>query len=335
MPISVDPITTSSFDAPFRTLKYRKDPLVEEMLSRMNAGLRDVEVWLERREEGGASPMILVFGVPRSGTTLLVQTLAARLRVGYCSNLMARYHEAPAVGAVLQEELLGTRIHGLRDFASEHGATRRIEEPNEFGYFWSRHLGVAGELHEPTRKEAARVDLDRLRRELNAVGRVFGRPAVFKCMLGVFFVPILAQLPDTVFVHVQRKWSDVAASIYRTRDVRLGDVTRWWSFRPRVYPELIGASPEWQIAAQIRAIHDAVENGLRAVPASRKVHIRYEDLVSDPEGAVGTVTSTVAELGHETGFTGSRLSAMNASQIRPSDAVMERLEIALKQQQLS
>jgi len=276
----------SSFDAAERLPQYRKDDAEEDILELINKQLVSIQGHLEAAALNTGHGILLILGVPRSGTTLLHQVLASRLDVGYCSNLMARFYEAPAVGAFLQSGLIGNRLQNQRKYKSTHGVTKNIEEPHEFGYFWSRHLGVCNDTHEPNDGDIINVNIERLNAELQSVISVFNKSVVFKCLLGNFFISVLKKIPNVFFLDMHRNLIDLALSFWRVREERLGSVHKWWSIRPGNYTELKELNPVQQIVGQITAIRNAVTRDLATVEDNRKAVIHYESLVKAPERIV-------------------------------------------------
>ena len=93
------PAMAQSLAAPFR-----KDAGEEFFLDDLNqrlAAAHDQEL-VERPE---LFPTLHVVGPPRSGTTLLMQLLAAHLEVGYINNLIAAFWRAPLYGIRLSKKL--------------------------------------------------------------------------------------------------------------------------------------------------------------------------------------------------------------------------------------
>lgn len=286
----------SSFDTDDRLLAFRKGEREESIVQLINEQLHSIQQAFEG-ETAEAYPLILlILGIPRSGSTLLSQVLASRLNLGYPSNLMARFYETPAVGAFLQKILIGSRFQNRRQYESIHGVTRDVEEPHEFGYFWSRHLGVCKEVHEPNKDEIKKVNVEKLNIELQSVAAVFGKPVVFKCPLGNFFIPVLKQIPNVLFIDLQRNLIEVAQSFWHVRQERLGSVKKWWSLRTRNYHQLKKLPPLQQIAGQILAIREAVETHLPTVEAHRRIVIHYEMLTESPENVVDDIRQKLLQI---------------------------------------
>lgn len=85
-------------------------------------------------------PHIWVIGLPRSGSTLLMQLICAGLNVGYINNLTARFWRAPQTGMRLSNILLNDTRPKL--FSSHYGSSPELSGPHEFSYFWHDRLGV-------------------------------------------------------------------------------------------------------------------------------------------------------------------------------------------------
>lgn len=116
-----------------------RSPLVE----RANAQL---EPLTERRllEHGAGEPakLVLVVGVPRSGTTLATQILARGLGCDYVDHVMASFWKAPEVGYAMSQIAFGRDKHAHIGFDSELGRTRDPRDVHHYGYFWREVLGT-------------------------------------------------------------------------------------------------------------------------------------------------------------------------------------------------
>jgi LPS sulfotransferase NodH len=289
-------IQRSSFDAKKRLPQFLKNDKEEALLELINNSLLPLQRQLENRKTS-AHPVLIILGTPRSGSTLLMQMISSRLDIAYPSNLMARFHETPAVGAFLQKMLIGNRLHNLRDYQSTHGATALIEEPHEFGYFWTRHLGICKDVHEPSALELLNVDIDKLQKELDSIINIFDKPVVFKCILGSYFVLPLQNISNIFFIDLQRNTLDVAESFWNVRQNRFGSTKEWWSIRPQNYESLCLQTPEVQIASQILSIRRAIDKSWALIPEQRKFTIKYEDLIEDPETTLDMLVNSLESFG--------------------------------------
>ncbi|HRX04698.1 MAG TPA: sulfotransferase, partial [Anaerolineae bacterium] len=132
-----------------RQPEHRRNPRLEALLDEISGLLGPVESEVAARYHMPAYPVVLVMGLPRCGSTLTMQWLAASGRFGYPSNLLSRFYAAPYVGARIQQLLtdpqfsFGDELHDLASavgFDSTLGKTRGALAPNEFWYFWRRFI---------------------------------------------------------------------------------------------------------------------------------------------------------------------------------------------------
>lgn len=87
---------------PPRQPAHRRNPRLEQLLAQLNAHLEPVARAVGEERNAPVRPCVLIVGCPRSGTTLLMQWLAALGAFAYPSNLIARFWGAPHVGALVQ-----------------------------------------------------------------------------------------------------------------------------------------------------------------------------------------------------------------------------------------
>lgn len=276
----------SSFDRDLRIARYKPDRCQENIVDIINDQLDGMDEQIRKTIGGKSSPSIIITGVPRSGTTLISQLLPARYDLGYVSNLMARFYGSPLTGAWLQQQLLRKNIHLQRDFHNHHGVTESIEEPHEFGYFWSRYLNFDSDCHEPKNdKDLGRIDFLGLNRVLTDLSLIFMRPAVYKCAIAPFVINSFMLHTDTFVVHITRDRISTIESILRVREQRLGDETKWWSIRPFGWEKMGDKPPLEQVGWQYDRVFNAVHKGCEGFK-HRVYEITLEELVKAPEKAL-------------------------------------------------
>ncbi len=276
------------------TPRYAKDPEEEDFLERLNQALEGVER-TAYRDVSDSRPLAFVVGVPRTGTTLLLQVLCCALDVGYINHLSASFWRAPVLGIRLSRKLLGeTRPSS---FTSQFGRTEGIGEPHEFGYFWAERLGYV-EPVEKAPEEAEEIDWNSLRRTLLNMSDAFDKVAIYKAFhLGWHMQRMATLLPQSLFVWIRRTPLDTALSLLRLRREFVGSVSEWASFRPRDYGRWLGASPARQVAAQIHGLESSLAMQAARVPESQRVVLAYSDLCRDPGEVVETVADALERLG--------------------------------------
>ncbi|MGH3134729.1 MAG: sulfotransferase, partial [Gaiellaceae bacterium] len=279
--MDVIPRHDPAFAAPFS-----KDPADEELLRLLNAALAPVEEasYLDLEEE---HPTLHIVGVPRSGTTLLYQVVAAGLDVGYVDNLAASFWRAPVLGLRLAKKLGTHRFDS--SFDSAFGRTRGVGEPHEFGYFWNHHLRYPGLSALPEGHEQA-IDWARLRRVLVNMAHWNRGPMAFKPMLLTWHLERMArEMPATCYVWIRRDLRETALSLLEMRKSLYGSYDSWASLRPEG-PDWLAGEPPWrQVAAQVVSLERTIEAGLGELGRESVLIVRYEDLCATPGDVIDRI----------------------------------------------
>ena len=284
---------------PERTPEYRKDPEQEERLKHLNAHLAPLERQLISDFDRSQLPIVFIVGAPRSGSTLLSQTLAQTGSFSYVTNFVARFWMAPYVGMLIEEALDIRKLGCDQSFVSKFGVTERWVGPHEFSYFWSRWFRF-GETHQLDNKELEEVDLDTLRKELAALESVYNKPLCFKYLPCGLHIPFLAErFENSVFVLCRRQSVYNMQSLLLARSKILGDEGHWWSLRPKEYPDLLSVSPYEQIAGQIYYTLKEIETSFSSLSPQRFLHILYDDLCSQPREEMSRIIEAVSHIGVE------------------------------------
>jgi hypothetical protein len=273
---------------------FAKDPADEAFLEHLNAILAPYADagYLELEEE---HPTLHIVGAPRSGTTLLYQTVASGLEIGYVNHLVAAFWRAPTYGLRLSRKL---GLHRLdSSFDSSFGRTRDVREPHEFGYFWNAHLGYPDLAEQPPGHEAA-IDWASLRRVLVNMAHVHGGAMAYKPMLLVWHLEaMLRHMPRTCYVWIRRDQAQTALSLLSMRRALFGDETRWASLRPREPAWLAGQPPWRQVAAQVLLLERVIGEAASRLGPEHVLTLRYEDLCADPAAALEHVQALLGSKG--------------------------------------
>lgn len=240
-------------------------------------------------------PVVFVVGAPRSGTTLVSQIFANSGAFGYVSNFVARFWEAPVLGARIEQALEMRETNA--EYVSAYGVTNGLSGPHEFGYFWSRWFDF-GETHHvcPSRLEG--IDKEMLLRELGGLEGVFEKPLFFKsltCGLQADFLTKL--LPNAVWVICRRNPVYNMQSLLIAREEVFGSRAEWFSLRPKEHGSLVDLSPFEQVAAQVYYTLDNLKTETSNVNADRIVHVSYDDLCARPRDIAQQIATTLGQLG--------------------------------------
>jgi len=279
--------TTSSLKE-LNTLRkpdYYKDPAEEEFLLNLNRLLM-VEEIKRYKSYPERFPFLFVFGLPRSGTTLLAQLIAHSFDVGYINNFMARFWLAPVTGVKLSRIILGQRTK--TDFQSNYATTNQLTDIHEFGYFW-RHWLKKETIDQIThaRAQERTIDWSGLKNTLLNIQHEFDKPMVFKNIFGAYHIRRLVDLlAKVLFIYIERNPLDVAISIRDARQAFYDNLDAWWSTYPPEYNMLKDQPHMKQIGGQVYYLRRFYEAQMEALEGNSIVKISYRSLCSNPSGVL-------------------------------------------------
>jgi LPS sulfotransferase NodH len=289
---------------------FLKDPETELFLEEMNRHLKPMEERLYA-VDAPDQPFIFVVGLPRSGTTLLSQILAAGLEIGYVNNLMSRFWLAPVTGLRLSRAVCGSSRAST--FRSSYGATSDPMDVHEFGYFWRHWLQkrTFQDVRDAHKAEDL-IDWCGLRRVLANLQAQFKAPMVFKNIFGSYHIDRLhRELGQVVYLYVERDPLDVAVSILQARQKYYSDINKWWSYVPPDYEKVINEDHWTQIAGQVHYLKRYYSRNFSRFPEpQRVVHVKFSDLCNNPRGVISRVQDVLM---NEFGVAPAKLEGIPAS----------------------
>jgi len=274
----------------FPPAEFRKNPILEQRLAELNGLLSMCQEMVNQEYAKPRFPILLIMGVPRSGTTLFFQWLAASGHWGYPSNTVSRFYGAPYIGARVQQILFEhdymheiTAYQQTAAYTSSQGKTQGPTAPHEFWYFWRRFFTFSEDANVVSPEALQKVDVARLNAELATLEAALDKPLAMKAMLLNWNIPFLdAAFEKVLFVHVKREPVYVMQSIIEKRRESFGSEDRWYGFKPPEYHWLKELDPITRVAGQVYFTQKAVDNGLSQVDESRKMIVGYEQFCQTP-----------------------------------------------------
>jgi len=288
-----------------RTQGFARNEDQELLLRRLNGALNAAEEALELPEEPDR-PLLLIVGAPRSGTTLLLQWLAASGHFGYPSNLIARFYGAPAIGAHIQQLLFDPALDyrgelslsaDTSPWSSNYGKTRGALQPHEFFYYWRRFFPVE-HGSKLTDEQLSHSDPAGFAAGWAHLEAILGKPLAFKALLLQYDIELLAEwLPTAIFVHLHRDEMQNAESLLGARRAVHGNDTRWFSVRPPGYEALLTLGPMDQVLGQVRLTNAAITRSLAALPPERSLTVSYASFCDDPTKVWQRLQNTLSAAG--------------------------------------
>ena len=278
-----------------REKEFERNLELEKFLKEINGDLLCAEQKLLKKAYP-KSPVILVMGALRSGTTLMTQWLSNTREFACPTNLISRFFEAPIIGAKIQRLLFDPMLNfrdelvdfsKKNDYFSQNGKTQGPLSPNEFWYFWRRFFPYADlEIDYMPDIELMKVfDKDTFVKEIMGMANVLQKPIVMKGMIANYNIEFLDDILDNViFLYIKREPCSNIVSALEAKRRQLGDDKVWFSFRIPEMKELLKIrEPSIQMAGQIYYINQAIERSLEKVSQERKLEIQYEEFCEKPE----------------------------------------------------
>jgi LPS sulfotransferase NodH len=264
---------------------YVKRSEDEQFLNEINDTLAQKEI-SQYRDLEIEYPFIFVFGLPRSGTTLITQLIAYNLDVGYINNFMARFYKAPIHGIRLSRLIYSENKHTT--FKSDYARTSEVTDIHEFGYFW-RYWLKKGSFEGVTRSSEIEKDIDwiGLRKVLANIQNEFKKPMVFKNIFGSYHLQKLNEiLGKVIFIYIKRDVLDSAVSILDARRKYYSDPNTWWSYMPVEYEHIRDLDYWNQIAGQVYFLRRYYNSEIGKNNLENVIHVQYEDLTYNPRKTI-------------------------------------------------
>lgn len=240
---------------------------------------------LIRNATTSSLPILLIVGVPRSGTTLLYQTLARFLPTSYFNNFSALFPRAP-ITASRKLSHINKKQHA--DFHSYYGNTYGWTAPNDGFHVWNRWLGVDRYRVPQQLDSEAQEDMQRL---FHAWFTSFPLPFLNKNNRNAACVSLLARaLPNAYFIEIRRQPAFVVQSMLRAREHIQGSKAIGWGLGSTpVARRMGGADSVAEVCAQIFEADQALRRDLDSSARGRSISITYEDFCRAPSPTLQNV----------------------------------------------
>lgn len=241
-------------------------------------------------------PIIFVCGAPRSGTTVLSQSIITAANSFFIDNTAARYWENPIAGIRYAREKFSKSV--FVDTKSTFGRTDKFNI-HGFHYFWFRvlHLSFVKDLFV---KGGLSCDiLSGALAVLSVISAEAGRPIVMKGYYPAYFLDQIASLSKNIFfIHIQRDCYRNCCSILDARSHECSAMSEWWSLPIPDIDDVQLLDPAAQVLAQVQGLNDMIMEKAYSCP-KQYLNVRYEDLC---ENTMKTLNGILAWIGYYSGF---------------------------------
>lgn len=246
-------------------------------------------VWLLSKPRN-VTPAIIVFALPRSGSTVTYQAVCHGLAVNYLSNLWHLLYQLPLLGGWASGRVAQSHCS---DFKSQHGFVPGLSGPAEGLQFWRRWLdcGLVDKDCDTLSVSKRHSRAKYLQSVLVALARS-GRPFA-TAYLGHTLVPdrVDQSFPGSVLIRLRRDPVSNALSLLKSLRASGSD---WFSVKPRECENLGSASDHERVAAQVYWLNRRLDE---ATCSESMLVIHYEDLCENPDREISRIQQWCTENG--------------------------------------
>ena len=274
-----------------RTDDFKVDTELDDLLKKLKDHLQPLQKNIEETHNENKCPVSFIVGVPRAGTTVLIQWLASMGDFAYPSNFLTRFAYAPYIGALIEKMLFSVDRTLLEDlqkekpvfYSSNLGKTDGVFGVNEFQHFFRNYMPnfdpeyLSEEILET-------VDFKGIKKGLASIESVYGKPLVTKAiMLQFHLAKLFKEIPNSIILNIERDPLFTMQSILLSRRKYYDRDDIWWSVKPKEYEFLKDMDVYHQIAGQVFFTNTAIQSSLKILPETNKVTFQYESFCKDPE----------------------------------------------------
>ena len=218
---------------------------------------------------------VFIIGAPRTGSTILYQTITNQLDVLYVDNLVCKFYSNFFFGFWLSNKLFKQRAHNC--FKSKHGSTKGLHAPSECGAFWYRWLPK--DRHFIDYNDITDKMVKEIKREIATIINYYNKPIVFKNLnTGQRMRLIQRCFPNAKFIFIKRDPLFTAQSILKAkRQIGLA-ANEFWSVMPPNVAKLKRYNSSEQVIKQIFYIEKQIVVDAALFPQKNMLIMNYNNL---------------------------------------------------------
>ena len=228
---------------------------------------------------------VFIIGAPRTGSTILYQTITNQFDVLYVDNLVCEFHKNFFFGFWLSDKIFKLKAHNC--FKSNHGNTKECgrHAPSECGEFWYRWL--PRDRHFIDYDDITDKMVKEIREEISTIINYFDKPLVFKNLNAGQRLRLLSRcFPEAKFIFIKREPIFTAQSIIKAkRKVGIAD-NEFWSVMPKNYKRLEKLNSYEQIIKQIYYIEKQIMEDSKLYRHNNFLTIDYRELGKEFEATL-------------------------------------------------
>jgi hypothetical protein len=223
---------------------------------------------------------LFIIGAPRTGSTILYQSLTDLYDVLYADNLGCKFHRNFFFGFWLSNKIYDSKPHN--NLISEHGDTSMggMHAPSECGQFWYRWLPY--EHHFIDYDEITDEMINQIRTEISAVINYFDKPILFKNLNAGQRLRLIQQcFPNAKFLYIKRNPFFVVQSILKARAKKNIAHNQMWSIKPPNFKSLLSLDEVSMVTAQVYYLERQIEKDLLLFDKKNVFAFDYESMTTN------------------------------------------------------
>lgn len=277
-----------------RQPKFQLDSSNEDFLRKFNKLLSDNTDYFDLDIEEPSMPVMFVVGLPRSGSSLLYQTLVDTGEFGYISNFSSRFWGDPYVGLMMEKILQIRDTEKSLSYQSEFGKTNDgLFSPHEFMYFWDKWFARGQEVQEVPSNLLKEIDIAKFRKEVAKIENIFSKPLIFKSQfwLSLQIKFLHKAFPNSLILYIDRNPLYIAQSIAMARKQIHNDLDTWWSLKPKEFRTLKDMKWSDQIMGQVYFTKKRINELLEDIPDDMIIRTSYYELCDTPDILINKINN--------------------------------------------
>jgi len=236
---------------------------------------------------------VFIIGAPRTGSTILHQTITNQLDVLYIDNLVCWFNKNFFFGFWLSNKLFKQKAHNC--FKSIYGNTSKfgLHAPSECGAFWYKWLPT--DIHFIDYNNITDEMVREIREEITTVINFFDKPLIFNNNnIGLRIRLIKQAFPDAKYIIADREPFFVSQSLLVARDFFFGNYNTWWSMMPRNFKEIKKLNFVKQVVQQHYFINKQMYADLKSLVENDNYQtVQYSNFVKDKNIILNKIMSLI------------------------------------------
>jgi len=262
---------------------------------------------------------IFIIGPPRSGSTILYQTLTNFLNVSYISNTVELFKEEPIIGFSVHYALFDSKPHN--SFRSSFGQTKKLIAPAE-GTFWYKWLPKNVHYISPEQLNDSAKQL--FSDTINAILNKFQKNLIIKNLSFSLRLELINQLfPNAFIIYIKRNPLFNAQSVYIAYLKNNVPKNQIWSIKPKNFKQIQNLPLYQKVVAQIFSIEKHIESHAYLFK-NNFLTIKYEEFTQNWQSFVKNLSTLLNIPLRTSDF--SKFQIKNSNKLRLPDEIIDQLQ---------